>query len=443
MMLIRNGRLIDPSRKLDVIGDVLIIDGKIAAIGTNLGKRSANRFSARLKGATARRASVQEIDAEGLIVAPGFIDIHTHLREPGFEYKETVQTGAAAAVAGGFCAVACMANTAPVNDNAGICSFIKEQALKANLARVYPIAAISVGIKGEQLTDFSDLLAAGAVAFSDDGKPLSNPALMRRALEYASSLGATIISHCEDLELAAGGVANEGFTATILGLRGSPMLAEDLLVAREIMLAESLDARVHIAHLSSARALRMVREAKRRRVKVSAEATPHHLFLGEEALLGYDTNTKVNPPLRGVADVQALREGLGDGTIDCIASDHAPHSSIEKDVEFDYAASGMVGLETTVGLALRLVEEGILDWKTLVAKLSCNPARVLNIPGGTLKVGVEADLTLLDPRLEWVVDKEKFHSKGRNTPFQGWCLRGKAVMTIVGGAIKFVDESIR
>ncbi|MCF8054292.1 MAG: dihydroorotase [Deltaproteobacteria bacterium] len=426
-MLLKNGRLVDPSQGIDDIRDILIVDGKIAAIATRIDISESNN------------EALKVIDAQGLIIAPGFIDIHTHLREPGYEYKETIRTGTEAAVAGGFSAVACMANTQPVNDNAGITAFVKRQALTANLARVYPIAAITVGLKGAQLTDFSDLMRAGAVAFSDDGAPLTSSVMMRYALEYASSLGATIISHCEDLSLVGNGVANEGFTATDLGLVGMPTIAEDLMVAREIMLSEYLQARVHIAHVSSARAVRLIREAKERGVPVSAEATPHHFTLTEAALVGYDTNCKVNPPLRSSVDVMEVRRGLSDGTIDCIASDHAPHSANEKDVEFDYAAFGMVGLETVLPLALQLVGEGVLTLSQLVERMSCNPANLLGLPGGTLKVGVDADVTLFDTQRVWQVVKENLISKSKNTPFVGYQMRGKAVMTIVGGKIKFQE----
>jgi dihydroorotase len=330
-----------------------------------------------------------------------------------------------------------MPNTDPVNDNRSVTEFILRKARECGVVNVYPVAAVSKGSEGAVIAEFADLRDAGAVAFSDDGKSVMNSGLMRRALEYAHTLGTLVISHCEDMDLAAGGAANEGATATRLGLRGIPNIAEDLMVGRDIAIAEYTGTAVHIAHVSTAGAVALIREAKRRGVKVTAEATPHHFTLTDEALRDYDTNAKVNPPLRTLADVKAVREGLEDGALDAIASDHAPHSTLEKDVEFDYAASGMVGLETSLALSLRLVTEGVLTLNQLVAKMSTNPAKILKIPKGTLKVGADADVTVVDPDEEWIVDASTFRSRSKNTPFNGWRLRGRALVTIVGGDITY------
>jgi len=363
--------------------------------------------------------------------------MHTHLREPGFEYKETIHSGCDAAVAGGFTSIACMPNTSPVNDNRSITEFIKRKAAEAGLAHVYPIASISRKSEGAVLAEFQDLKDAGAIGFSDDGKPVMNSALMRRALEYAGSLGLPVISHCEDACLSAEGAMNEGFVSTELGLAGIPSVAEDVMVARDILLAEYTRTAVHIAHVSSAGAVLLIRQAKQRGVSVTAETAPHYFSLTEEAVRGFGTNTKVNPPLRSPEDVAALKEGLKDGTIDVIASDHAPHAITDKDVEFEYASCGIVGLETSLALSLRLVEEGDLSPGDLIEKMSTKPARILRIAGGTLREGSQADVTVIDTEKPWIVDASVFRSKGRNSPFQGWTLRGKAVLTIVGGAIKY------
>ena len=386
---------------------------------------------------TEGESDLTTLELEGKLVVPGLIDMHTHLREPGFEYKETVRTGSLAAAAGGFTPIACMPNTDPVNDTRSVTEFILRKARQCGVVNVYPVAAVSKGSEGAVITEFADLRDAGAVAFSDDGKSVMNSGLTRRALEYAHTLGMPVISHCEDMDLAAGGAANEGVVATRLGLRGIPNIAEDLMVGRDIAIAEYTGTAVHIAHVSTAGAVELIREAKRRGVKVTAEAAPHHFTLTDEALKNYDTNAKVNPPLRTLADVNAVKEGLKDGSLDAIASDHAPHSTLEKDVEFDYAASGMIGLETSLALGLRLVEEGVLSLNQLVAKMSTNPARILKIQKGTLKVGADADVTVIDPDEEWTVDTRTFQSLSKNTPFNGWRLRGRAIFTIVGGDIKY------
>ncbi|MGE5311844.1 MAG: dihydroorotase, partial [Nitrospirota bacterium] len=417
-------RIIDPSQQLDDQIDLLIEGRVIAGLGKDLTRAGT-------------QSDLTALELEGKLVVPGLIDMHTHLREPGFEYKETVRTGSLAAAAGGFTSIACMPNTDPVNDTRSVTEFILRKARQCGVVNVYPVAAVSKSSEGAVITEFGDLRDAGAVAFSDDGKSVMNSGLMRRALEYAHALGMPVISHCEDMDLAAGGAANEGVVATRLGLRGIPNIAEDLMVGRDIAIAEYTGTAVHIAHVSTAGAVELIRGAKRRGVKVTAEAAPHHFTLTDEALKDYDTNAKVNPPLRTLADVNAVREGLKDGSLDAIASDHAPHSTLEKDVEFDYAASGMIGLETSVALGLRLVEEGVLSLNQLVAKMSTNPARILKIQKGTLKVGADADLTVIDPDEEWTVDTRTFQSLSKNTPFNGWGLRGRALFTIVGGDIKY------
>jgi dihydroorotase len=365
--------------------------------------------------------------------------MHTHLREPGFEYKETIETGSRAAAAGGFTAVACMPNTQPVNDSRSVTEFIKKKAALCSLVHVYPIAAISVGSAGGTLTDFRDLQDAGAVGFSDDGKPVLNSALMRRALEYATSIAMPVICHCEDTKLSAGGAMNEGFVSTELGLPAIPALAEDVMTARDILIAEYTGTAVHIAHVSTAGAVDLVRQARMRGVRVTAETAPHYVTLTEEALRTFDTACKVNPPLRTQKDVDALKEGLRDGTIDCIASDHAPHATTDKDMEFEHAASGMVGLETSLALSLRLVADGILSLPQLVQKMSTHPARILRIPGGTLQTGADADITVMDLEKNWIVDRMTFQSRSRNTPFHGRQMKGKAVMTIMGGRITYSE----
>ena len=394
--------------------------------------------------ASSRGASVVEVPA-GFVLCPGLIDMHVHLREPGQEQKETIATGSAAAVAGGFTAVACMPNTDPVNDDAGITRLILEKAAEAGLARVYPIGCVTKGSRGETLAEIADLKAAGCVAFSDDGKPVANALIMRRALEYAGMLGMTVIDHCEEPSLKGDGVAHEGTVASVLGLRGIPSAAEEVMVARDVILAGMIGSRVHIAHLSTRGALEIVRLARARGVAVSCEVTPHHLVLIDERLAGplsYDTNCKMNPPLREAADREALVEGLADGTIDAIATDHAPHHRDDKHVEFDRAPFGIVGLETAASLVLdRLVGTGRITLARMVELMSAGPARLLGVKGGSLVPGAPADVTVLAPDLAVTVRKDGFRSKGRNTPFDGWTLKGGIAATIVGGRTVYVNET--
>jgi dihydroorotase len=399
----------------------MLADGVVADVGGRVAARGAEVF-----------------DAAGLVVCPGFIDLHTHLREPGREDKETVATGTRAAAAGGFTAVCAMPNTEPVNDNAGTTRFVLEQARARGLVRVYPIGAITKGSRGEELAEYGELREAGCVAVSDDGRPVASARVMRRALEYARAFDLAVIDHCEEPSLSQGASMNEGRVATLLGLRGAPAMAEALVVERDAQLAELVGGRVHIAHLSAAASVDAVRRAKARGVRITAEATPHHLLLTDQAVKDsdYDTRTKMNPPLRAEADRLAVLAGLGDGTIDCIATDHAPHTVDDKKVEFDQAAFGIVGLETAVSLCLdRLVRPGLLDLVRLVELLSAGPAHVLGLPGGTLAPGAPADVTVLDLDRKVKVDPDRFHSKGRNTPFAGWALRGAPVATIVGGDV--------
>jgi dihydroorotase len=417
-LLIRNGRVINPATQLDAVADVLVEGGVIRQMGPEL--RAAE--------------TVEVIDATGKVVCPGLIDIHVHLREPGYEYKETVATGTRAAAAGGFTGVCCMANTDPVNDTGSITEYILERARTEGRVHVYPIGAVTRGLRGEELSELAELAETGCVAFSDDGRCVMSAALYRRAMEYTLPFGTPLISHAEDHTLSRGGVMNEGVVSTELGLPGMPAAAEDVMVARDILLAELTGAHVHVAHLSTAGAVRLVREAKARGVRVTAEVAPHHLVLTEEAVRAYDPNTKMNPPLRSKRDVEALIEALADGTIDCIATDHAPHAVSEKEGEYDRAAFGVVGLETAVPVLLdRLVRPGLLPLGTLIARLSRDPARVLNLPGGSLAPGARADITILDLERELTVDPARFLSKSRNTPFAGWRLRGGPWMTIVSG----------
>lgn len=424
-LLLKGGRVVDPDAQTDLVQDLLIEGERIVRLG---------------KGIKAGAADGGEIvDCRGKLVVPGLIDMHVHLREPGFEYKETVATGSEAAVAGGFSSIACMPNTAPVNDCRSVTEFIRAKAAECGLANVYPIAAISLKSEGATLAEFWDLKEAGAVGFSDDGKPVMNAGLMRRAIEYASSLEMPVISHCEDTHLSAGGVMNEGFVATELGLTGIPATAEEAMVARDCLLAEFTGGAVHIAHLSTAGSVRLVRTAKARGIRVTAETAPHYFTLTEEAVRGYDTFAKVNPPLRTAADVAAIRAGLADGTIDAIACDHAPHARTDKECEFDYAASGFSGLETSLALSLALVAEGVLPLAELIAALTIRPARILRIPRGTLAAGASADVTVIDLERVWTVDRTLFRSRGKNTPLHGRTMKGKAVLTVVGGQVRYRD----
>ncbi len=415
-LLLSGGTLVDPAGP----GDVLIDGERIVATGAP---------------GTLAAADAEVLDARGLLVLPGLVDMHVHLREPGYEYKETVQTGVAAALAGGFTSLACMANTEPVNDSAAVTQYILDRARIARGARVYPIGALSQGLEGERLAEIGEMHRAGIVAVSDDGHPVMDAGLMRRALEYGSMFGLPVIVHEEDRHLATGGAMNEGVTALRLGLRGIPAAAEEVMIARDIALARLTGGRLHIAHVSTRGAVALLRAAKAERLPVTAEVTPHHLFLTEEAVEGYGTNAKMAPPLRTREDVGALRAALADGTIDAIATDHAPHHADEKDVEFDHAANGIVGLETALPLALRLVAEGVLPLPVLVARMTVGPARILGLPAGTLAPGAAADVTLIDPERRWRVEARAFRSKGRNTPFEGWEMTGRAVAVLVGGRL--------
>lgn len=416
-LLIKNGHVIDPANRINEKLDILVSDGKIASVS---------------KPGSIPGNGAQIIDALGKLVVPGLIDMHVHLREPGFEYKETIATGTAAAKAGGFTSVCCMPNTNPVNDNRSVTEFLLSQGRGA-AARVFPIGAITKGSKGEELAEMGELRSAGCFAVSDDGKPVMNAAVMRRALEYSKIFDMLVISHCEDTALAAKGVMNEGIISTELGLRGIPRVAEDVITARDIALAELTGGRLHIAHVSTAGSVRMLRGAKARGVKVTAETCPHYFSLTDEAVRGYNTMAKMNPPLRIADDVDAIKQGLRDGTLDVIATDHAPHAADEKTGEFDYAPFGIVGLETALGLTLKLVQEDVLPLAEAIRKLTANPAGILKIDKGSLSAGADADVTIIDLDLEWIVNASEFKSKSRNTPFNGWKLKGRAVQTIVGG----------
>ena len=419
-VLLRGGRVIDPSQGLDEVLDILIDRGRIAALG---------------RGLPAEGAEV--IPCEGLIVTPGFIDMHVHLREPGEEWKETIATGSLAAVAGGFTAVACMPNTKPPNDNAEVTRYILKRAAEVNLCRVYPVACITKGQKGESLTEFGELKEAGAVAVSDDGRPVPEAALMRLALEYAKNFDLSVISHAEELSLSAGGHVNEGLASARLGLRGIPAQGEAMAIFREIMLAELTGAPVHLAHVSTRQGVELIRQAKEKGLPVTAETAPHYFSLTEEATFGYHTNAKVNPPLRSEEDRAAVEEAIKEGVIDAIATDHAPHSRLEKFCEFERAAFGLIGLETALPLTLRLVERGVIGLPRLVELLSCAPARILKVPGGTLKEGSPADITVFDPEARWVVSEETLRSKSKNSPFLGHEMKGRAVYTLVSGRVVY------
>ncbi|MFQ6093296.1 MAG: dihydroorotase [bacterium] len=424
-MVIRGGRVIDPGDGLDEEADLFIEDGRIKEIRS----RKARRDISSPPG--------QTLDATGKVVLPGLIDMHVHLREPGREDEETILSGAEAAVAGGFTGVACMPNTEPPVDDESAVRFILRRA-EGTPVRVYPVAAATKGRRGQELTEIADLVGAGAVAVSDDGTPVSDPEIMRRALEYTRMYNIPVVSHCEELSLTAQGVMNEGRMSTVLGLRGMPPVAEEIMVARDIALAEYTGGRLHIAHVSTARSVELIRQAKSRGVNVTTEATPHHFTLTEEALRSFDTNLKMNPPLRAARDVEAIREGLADGTIDAIASDHAPHSVEEKEVEFDAAPFGIIGLETTLALVLtELVSSGVLSLPAAVAKLSTNPALIFGIEGGHLRKGDRADVTVIDPTKRWTVDVTRFRSKSRNSPFGGRELTGGVEAVIVGGKIVY------
>jgi len=421
-LLIKNGRVIDPASGTDDTLDILIERGKIVDIKTKIDGDGP-----------------KIIDASRLVVAPGFIDIHTHLREPGQEDKETIHTGSLAAAKGGFTSIACMPNTTPVNDNRGIIEYILSEAKKSAVVNIFPIGAVTKGQKGEELTDMADMVDAGAVAFSDDGLPIMNNYLMRRTLEYSKLLNILIIDHCEDTNLSSGGVMHEGYYSCLLGLTGIPSFSEEIMVSRDIILAEKTDARIHIAHLSVKGAAELVREAKKKKLKVTAEVTPHHLFLTDASLENFDTNLKVNPPLRTKDDVKALIEAVKNGVVDVFATDHAPHTPDDKEVELDQAPFGINGLETAVSLFLdKLVHKNIISLQKFIEMISTNPALILGFENkGRIYIGADADLTILNLHKEIIVDVNRFKSKSRNNPFHGWKLKGAPEMTIVGGKIVY------
>jgi dihydroorotase len=436
-LLIKNGHIVDPSQGIDAVGDLLIEDGKIKNMEIR-GGNTEERKQKKMRTADSvplPPPHFRTIDASGLHVLPGLIDMHTHLREPGFEYKETIKTGTLAAVKGGFTSVCAMPNTNPVNDNSSVTDFIIRKAIQEGECTVYPIGAITKGQKGEELAEMGIMCAEGCVAFSDDGRPVMSSLVMRRALEYSRAFNVPIISHCEDSTLSEGGVMNEGLLSVTLGLRGVPSEAEEVMVARDIALADLTKGRLHIAHVSTAGSVRLIREAKARGIRVTAETCPHYFSITEKAVEGYNTNAKVNPPLRGQEDIEVLKEGLKDGTIDVIATDHAPHHRDEKLREFDQAPSGISGLETATGLSLRLVVQGVLTLSQLVEKMARNPAAILGIDKGTLKPGADADITILDLNREFRVDSGVFFSKGKNTPFEGWVLKGMPVITLCKGRV--------
>lgn len=421
-ILIKGGHILDPVNNIDEVTDILVEDGIISEVGVD----------SELDG-----VSMEVIDATGMYVTPGLVDMHVHLRDPGQEYKENIETGTKAALAGGVTSVACMPNTDPIVDNEAVISYVLNKAKETGYVNVFPIGAISKGLKGEELAEIGAMKFAGAVAVSDDGRPVSDSGLMRRALIYADMFDMPVISHCEDMNLAADGCMNEGEVAGIMGLKGISRAAEEVMAARDIVVAEAENKRVHIAHVSTKGSVELVREAKKRGVKVTCETCPHYFTLTEKACEGYNTNAKMNPPLRTDEDVEAIKEGLRDGTIDCIVTDHAPHHSDEKDCEFAAAKNGIVGLETSLGLGIKyLVKPGILTMSELIEKMAVNPARILGISKGTLSVGKAADITIFNPDKEWTVDIKKLNSKSKNSPYNGYTLLGKPEYVIVGGEIK-------
>ena len=441
-LLISGGHLVDPSQKIDKIGDLLITEGKIAWVGD--------------KGTTSPQPDLATIDATGLIVCPGFIDLHCHLREPGFEDKETIATGTRAAGRGGFTTICCMPNTNPPLDNQASIDYVKKTAEIEGMVRVLPIGCITKGRQGKELTEMSELAEAGVMGFSDDGDPVASSRIMSLAMDYSHALGLPIIDHCEDKGLSDGGFMNDGWVSTRLGLKGIPKAAEEIAVARDLALAQLTGARLHIAHVSTEGSVELIRRAKEKGIAVTAEATPHHLTLTEERVMGwqsgknnqltYDTNAKVNPPLRTKEDITALIKGLNDGVIDIIATDHAPHTLVDKMCEFGLAAFGISGLETALGCLMKLVHNGELDLMTLISKLTLKPARIIGTKYGelgTLKPGCHADITLFDPNKEWVVDSQNFASKGKNTPLDGYQFKGKVMATIVVGDMVYQDDSVR
>jgi dihydroorotase len=422
-ILLKGGRVVDPSQQMDMICDVLLAEGRVEACGPRVAHEATS-------------PDIQVIDCAGLVVAPGFIDVHCHLREPGREDVETISTGARAAAAGGFTAVCAMPNTDPVTDNQAAVGFIIRQASLAQAARVYPIGAISVGQRGDSLAEFGEMIAAGAVAVSDDGRPVASAHMMRTALEYARTFGVPVADHCEEPTLARGGAMNEGIVSARLGLKGIPSEAEEIMAIRDILLARRTGGHAHLCHMSTRGSVELIRWGKERGINVTAEVCPHHISLTEESIGDYDTNAKMNPPLRTQDDVDALREAVKDGTIDVIATDHAPHHYDEKEREFADAPNGIVGLETALSVNITwLVKPGIIGVPLLVDKMSTAPARIFHLPGGSLRKGGIADVTVFDPTTEWKVDPKKFVSKGRNTPYTGRTLTGRVHYTIVGGRV--------
>lgn len=420
-ILIQNGRLIDPAQHIDEPADVLLAGGRVAAVGRS-----------------ARGPADETLDAGGCIVAPGLIDMHVHLREPGHEERETIETGTTAAVAGGFAALACMPNTNPPLDNDSEIEFVRRQAARVGHARVYPIGAITKGRQGKELAEIGLMVRAGAVAFSDDGDGVADASMCLRAMRYIGMFDKLFIQHCEDRSLAGGGCMHAGSTATRLGLPGIPAVAEEAMVVRDILLARNANVRYHVAHISTAGSVAAVRQARAAGAPVSAEVCPHHLLLTDEACGTYDTNFKMNPPLRSAEDVAACIEGVRDGTIGCLVTDHAPHSRQDKEAEFQDAPFGIIGLETALPLFIKaLIEPRVLDWPALIAALSTRPATLLGVPGGTLAVGSPADVTVIDPAIEWSIDAHRMRSRSRNTPFDGWAVRGRARWTVVDGAIRW------
>jgi dihydroorotase len=424
-LLLKGGRVVDPTQNLDGVRDLLLVDGTVAALGEALDLP----------------AGAREVAVAGLVVTPGLIDVHVHLREPGQEHKETIATGARAAAAGGFTSVCSMPNTDPPIDDAAAVGFVVAEGKKAGAARVYPMGAISVGLAGESLTDFGGMVAAGAVGVTDDGRPVMDSGLMRMAMEYAQAFDIPVVDHPEDLTLSRDGTMNEGLISSRLGLKGKPNASEDIHIIRDILLAELTGGRVHIQHVSTRFGVDAIRQGKARGVGVTGEAAPHHLLLTDADVDGYRTDAKMNPPLRSPEDREAVREGLRDGTLDVIATDHAPHHYDEKEAAFDDAPNGVVGLETALGLVYgHLVEGGLFDLATMITRMSVTPARLFKLPGGTLAVGSPADVTVFDPDAEWVVDPTTFLSKSQNTPFTGWTLKGKPRYTVVGGELVWEGE---
>jgi dihydroorotase len=420
-LLIKNGRIIDPSQGIDDTLDLVVENGLVKAIGKGLSVPEG----------------VKTIDAGGNYVVPGLIDMHVHLRDPGLEYKEDIVSGTKAAVAGGFSSICCMPNTNPAIDNKAIATYIISKAKNEGFCNVFPIGTITQGMHGDRLSEMGELKESGCVGVSDDGKPVRNSELMRRALQYAAGIGILVISHAEELDLVGEGVMNEGFTSTELGLKGIPRVAEDIATAREVLLAEYTNAPIHICHVSTKGSVQIIRDAKSRGVKVTCETAPHYFTLTDDAVRGYNTNAKMNPPLREAADIAAIKEGLKDGTIDCIATDHAPHHLDEKDVEFNEAMNGIIGLETSLPLSMKLVDEKVLTLQQLIDKMSCKPSKILCLNRGTLQAGSVADITIIDPQKQWIVEEAGLASKSKNSPWLGAAMTGAAACTIVGGNVVF------